>query len=51
MITFDELGAINAAAAPVHMSQYSTNELREWAKLTESNLPPVARTSISVVSN
>jgi hypothetical protein len=38
MITFDELGAINAAAAPVHMSQYSTNELRDWAKLTESNL-------------
>ena len=38
MITFDELGAINAAAAPVHMSQYSTNELREWAKLTEKNL-------------
>jgi len=38
MITFDELGAINAVAAPVHMSQYSTNELREWAKLTEKNL-------------
>jgi hypothetical protein len=37
MITFDELGAINAAAGPVPM-QYSTNELREWAKLTEKNL-------------
>lgn len=38
MITFDELGAINAAADPAPMSQYSTNELREWAKITESNL-------------
>jgi len=38
MITFDELGAINAASVPVPMSQYSTNELREWAKITESNL-------------
>ena len=38
MITFDELGAINAASVPVLMSQYSTNELREWAKITESNL-------------
>lgn len=38
MITFDELGAINAAAAPVPMAQFSTNELRHWAKITESNL-------------
>ena len=38
MITFDELGAINAASGPVPMLQYSTNELRNWAKITESNL-------------
>lgn len=38
MITFDELGAINAALVPVSISQYSTNELRDWAKITESNL-------------
>ncbi len=38
MITFDTLGTLNAAQAPVPMSQFSTNELREWAKLTESNL-------------
>ena len=38
MQTFDTLGAINTAAAPVTISQFTTNELREWAKLTEKNL-------------
>tara|TARA_R110000868_G_C10486396_1_gene729778 strand:+ start:112 stop:342 length:231 start_codon:yes stop_codon:yes gene_type:complete len=38
MQTFDKLGTLNAAQAPVPMSQFSTNELREWAKITEKNL-------------
>jgi hypothetical protein len=38
MITFDTLGTLNAAQAPVSLSLYSNKELREWAKLTEKNL-------------
>jgi hypothetical protein len=38
MITFDTLGTLNAAQAPVSISLYSNKELREWAKLTEKNL-------------
>jgi hypothetical protein len=38
MQTFDTLGTLNVAQAPVPMSQFNTSELREWAKITESNL-------------
>ena len=38
MQTFDTLGTLNAAQAPVPMSQFSPSELRDWAKLTEKNL-------------
>lgn len=38
MITFDTLGTLNAAQTPVSISLYSNKELRDWAKITESNL-------------
>ena len=38
MQTFDTLGTLNVAQAPVPMSQFNTSELRDWAKITESNL-------------